>query len=404
MEDLRKQKKGVIISSPAEMLSRLVKDYTATKASMVMKVRSGDISRSVFLQDVMNHMTDYYAYDENLFNEALVLFEQYIFGYSYLTPLLEDPDISDVNCIAWDNIQIKKNGVRMDSGVKFNSDEEYRQFVGMTATKNSVSLSNVTALQRFTDANTSENFIFRFTVSSSLISGFGDMYLSIRKFPKDFPEIKDLVRAGMMGPNTARFLVQNYATGSTLICGGNSAGKTTILNALKESLPKNVRVMVAQQADELTTKSKRDMMFMHSIPGTGESNVSYELDDIAIAALTMDVDHFILGEIKGSEAQHVLKAAYSGQTCSATIHAPSAKAGLDKIVDYALMGVNSRAYTKTDLMKMLADSFRTVVFMKKYKVAEICIIKGYDSRSGEVLYDTVDLKTLEAGGVKHVQS
>lgn len=398
---MEKQKKGVAVASPAEMLSRLVTDYTAMKASMVMKVRSGKLSRSAFLQDAVKHMTEHYQYDEDLFNQALVLFEQYIFGYSYLTPLLDDPEISDVNCIAWDNIQIKKNGVRMESGVKFQSDEEYRQFVGMTATKNGVSLSNVTAIQRFTDANTSEDFIFRFTISSSLVSSFGDMYLAIRKVPKSFPEMKDLIKAGMLGPNTAKFLTDRYTNGSMLICGGNSAGKTTILNALKENLPSDVRVMVVQQADELTTKKRADMMFMHSIPGSGESRVSYELDDIAVAALTMDVDHFILGEIKGAEAQHVLKAAYSGQKCSATIHAPNAKAGLDKIVDYALMGVNSRAYTKSDLMKMLAQSFSTVVFMKKYRVAEICSIKGYDPVSGEVLYDVVDIRKLEAGGGKN---
>lgn len=402
MSDLRKQKKGVAVSSPVEMLDRLVKDYTAIKAPMVMKVRSGTVSREAFLNDVMKHMTDYYVYDEDLFNEALVLFEQYIFGYSYLTPLLDDPDISDVNCIAYDNIQVKRKGVRMDSGVKFNSDEEYRQFVNMTATKNSVSLSNMTAIQRFTDAKTSDDFIFRFTVSSALVASYGDMYLAIRKVPKKFPKLPDLVGAGMMGPATARFLMERFRTGSTLICGGNSAGKTTILNALKEGLPDNMRVMVVQQADEITTEKHADMMFMHSIPGTGESAVSYELDDIAVAALTMDVDFFILGEIKGAEAQHVLKAAYSGQLCSATIHAPSAPAALDKITDYALMGVNSRAYTKGDMMKMLAQSFKTVIFMKRYRVAEVCTIKGYDNNSGEALYDTVDLKALEAGGVEHV--
>lgn len=402
MENTRKQRKGVSIESPTEMMGRLVMDYTAMKSSMVQLVKFGKIPRSVFLEDVMDHMRTHYANSEELFDESLVLFERYVFGYSYLTPLLDDPDISDVNCIAWDNIQVKKKGVRMKSDVTFKSDEEYRQFVRMTATKNGVSLSNVTAIQRFTDGNTSDDFIFRFTISNALVSSYGDMYLAIRKVPKSFPEIRDLIRAGMMGPNTAKFLLRRYASGSTLICGGNSAGKTTILNALKECLPDNVRVMVVQQADELTTKKSADMMFLHSIPGTVESRVSYELDDIAVAALTMDVDHFILGEIKGSEAQHVLKAAYSGQTCSATIHAPSAKAGLDKIVDYALMGVNSRAYTKADLMKMLAESFKTVVFMKGYKVAEVCTIKGYDQASGNVIYDTVDLKALETGGAAYV--
>lgn len=394
-----KQKGGMPVESASMLLKQLINDYTVMKASMVMKVRNGTLAREAFLEDATAHIEAHYDVDGEMTAETLKMLEQYIFGYSYLTPLLEDPDISDVNCVAWDNIRIKKKGIRQKSDVRFGSDEEYRQFVSMTATKNGVSLSNMTAIQRFTDANTSPDFIFRFTVSSAMVSGFGGMYLTIRKVPKRFPLMADLVDEGMMGLNTARFLAKAYEEGSTLICGGNSAGKTTILNALKETLLDSARTMVVQQADELTTmREDADMMFMHSIPSSSESRVSYELGDIAVAALTMDVDYFILGEIKGREAAHVLKAAYSGQICSATIHAPSARAGLDKIVDYALMGGDANGYSKADLMKMLSDSFKTVVFMKNYRVAEICRIKGYDRASGEVLYDDVDLRALGKGG------
>lgn len=389
-----RQKGGMKPESASVLLKQLINDYTVLKASMVMRVRSGDMTREAFLEDAMDHMGAHYDVDEAMAAETLRMLEQYVFGYAVLTPLLEDPDISDVNCVAWDNIRIKKKGIRQKSDIRFGSDEEYRQFVSMTATKNGVSLSNMTAIQRFTDANTSPDHIFRFTVSSAMVSGFGSMYLTVRKVPKRFPRLHELVSAGMMDMDTAAWLKYAYANGSMLICGGNSAGKTTILNALKESLPDGVRTMVVQQADELTTMRKdADMMFMHSIPSSGESRVSYELGDIAVAALTMDVDYFILGEIKGGEAQHVLKAAYSGQVCSATIHAPSARAALDKIVDYALMGAQSSGYTKGDLMKMLAESFRTVVFMKKYRVAEICTIKGYDKAAGEVAYDSVEIGT-----------
>lgn len=64
-----------------------------------------------------------------------------------------------------------------------------------------------------------------------------------------------------MPQQLADILVERFRAGSTLICGGNSDGKSTLLNALKETLPDDMAVMVAQQADELTTKHHPDMIF-----------------------------------------------------------------------------------------------------------------------------------------------
>ena len=45
--------------------------------------------------------------------------------------------------------------------------------------------------------------------------------------------------------------------------------------------------------------------------------MSYGLEEISIAGLTMDVDFFIIGEVKGAEALYLLNAAYTGQLCAA---------------------------------------------------------------------------------------
>ena len=120
-------------------------------------------------------------------------------------------------------------------------------------------------------------------------------------------------------------------------------------------------ILVAQQADELTTRYHPDMMFLHSLPGTGESQVNYDLKHISIAGLTMDVDFFIIGEVKGGEALYLLNAACTGQICAATIHASSADRAADKLVDYAMY--ESR-YSRNELMRMM-DCFQTLVFMER---------------------------------------
>ena len=183
----------------------------------------------------------------------------------------------------------------------------------------------------------------------------------------------------------ANVLKKRFINGSTLICGGNSSGKTTILNALKEEIPHDVSVLITQQSDELTTKTHTDMMFMHSLSNTDESKAKYDLKNISIAGLTMDVDFFIIGEIKGEEARYLLNAAYTGQLCAATIHAPSAPKAIDKLVDYALM---DSKYTKDELMKMM-DCFNTIIFMKKYKVCQVYAVKGYDYEKKALVYEAI---------------
>ncbi len=371
-----------------ELLERIIGDYTASKLPDMMRLRHGSITRDAFMDEVSAHARSQYHPTEEVLIQGLQLFDQYVFGYSRLTSLIEDPEITDIRCIAYNNIRVKRKGKREAANVSFKSEDEYRNFISFVATKNQVNISNLNAVQRFCDNSSIDGVILRFTVIMPLLNTYDAPYLHIRKVLIDFPEIPELIKAGMMTEDLSKLLIRRFREGSTLICGSNSSGKTTITNALKETLPENMAVMVCQQVDELTTKHHPDMMFTHSLPSAGESKVSYDLKDISIAGLTMDVDYFIVGETKGDEAAYLLNAAYSGQICSTTLHAPGPKQALDKLIDYALCAPTNH-YTKPELARMLADCFQTVIYMSHYKVAQVCKIDGWDADSQEIRYTTI---------------
>ena len=366
-------------------LQRLVEDYLTQKQTSLVQMKKGIVDKQTFLQEAEQHILQYYDIPEGERWQLLKAFEQYIFGYSRLSPLIDDMTVSDIRVVSYDHIRIKREGKRMDAGISFLSEKEYRQFIDYIATKNQVNISNLNAIQRFTDSSSHPDFILRFTISMPLVNTYSEPYLCIRKVPKCFPQMQQLIKKNMMDRHTAELLVARFREGSTLICGGNSSGKTTLLNALKETLPDDMAVLVTQQADELTTRFHPDMMFLHSLPGTGESTVSYDLKDISIAGLTMDVDFFIIGEVKGGEALYLLNAAYTGQLCAATIHAPSADRAPDKLVDYAMY--ESR-YSRDELMKMLT-CFQTLVFMEHFKVKEIFACKGWNAGQRQLLLERI---------------
>lgn len=368
-----------------DLLQTLVEDYTTQKQQSLMQMKRGQLTREAFLAEAAGHIATYYPSAAEIQKKLLEEFEQYIFGYSRLSGLIDDRTVSDIRVVSYDNIRIKRKGQRMASGIAFDSPKEYRQFIDYIATRNQVNISNLNAIQRFTDNESHPDFILRFTLSMPLVNTYSEPYLCIRKVPKIFPQIKELIEQEMLDRDTAELLIRRFRQGSTLICGGNSSGKTTLLNALKETLPDNMAVLVAQQAEELTTMYHPDMMFLHSLPGAGEQQVSYDLEHISIAGLTMDVDFFIIGEVKGAEALYLLNAAYTGQLCAATIHAPSADRAPDKLVDYAMY--RSR-YSRDELMKML-DCFRTLIFMEHFRVKEIFDCKGWSQEKKNLIYERI---------------
>ena len=366
-------------------LQKLVDDYLTQKQTSLMQMKKGMLDKKAFLEEAEKHIALHYGLSKPEEKDLLRIFEQYIFGYSRLSPLIDDKTISDIRVIGHNNIRIKREGRRMDAQIAFRSEKEYRQFIDYVATKNQVNISNLNAIQRFTDTDSHPDFILRFTISMPLVNTYNEPYLCIRKVPKKFPQMKELIEKNMLDRETAELLIQRFRQGSTLICGGNSSGKTTLLNALKETLPDDVAILVTQQADELTTRFHPDMMFLHSLPGTTESMISYDLKNISIAGLTMDVDFFIIGEVKGEEALYLLNAAYTGQICAATIHAPSADRAPDKLVDYAMY--ESR-YSRDELMKMM-DCFKTLIFMEHYRVKEIFFCKGWSREKRELEYERI---------------
>ena len=372
-----------------EILKNLIADFsTGHQQEKIDAVKEGKLTKKQFLIDISAYINDEYGVDDkDLIRNTAILFYQYFFGYFRLTPLIDDPDISDIHCLAYDNIRIKKNGVRCSTNIKFASEAEFENFINYVAIKNEVTITNMNAIQRFADNHSNDKFILRFTVCIGLVTAEEKPYLVIRKTFKDFYELPTLVNdKDMMSQDVADDLVKRYNSGSMLICGSNSSGKTTLLNALSETIPDDMCAMFCQQVDELSTKKHPDSFFMHEVPPIGESKICYDLKEISIQGLTMDIDYFVIGEIKGGEAWYLLNAAYTGQICSGTIHSNDAHNALKKLTDYALY--NSK-YTRNELLEMVANSFKTIVFMKNFKVYQVLEVQGWDYERNDVKYKTI---------------
>lgn len=291
----------------------------------------------------------------------------YFTGYHVLDPLIKDREISDIKIISYDRIRVKRLGRREDSAVCFKDVQELKQFAEFVAAKNQVSISRAHAMQSFTDKTSNKDFILRFNISQSIINSVDSPYIHIRKIPKQKPGLKELQDLGMLTREHADYLKKQIRKGYVLIAGKGASGKTTLLNALLDEIPRDKSVLVIQENEELFSKVHPDMMFQHILEQKGESKVRYGLKELSINALLIDLDYIVIGEIKGGEALYFLNAAYTGHLGLATVHGQDGEAALYKLADYVKYEAD---YSQEEIKKMLG-CISTVCYMKDFKLDTI---------------------------------
>jgi pilus assembly protein CpaF len=355
------------------------------KYNLIFDVQNGKKTKEDFKKHVLDFLNEYYP-DETEKDAVVSTLIENLFGYSIIEPLLRDDAISDIKIYDWQTILYKEKGEYKQSNIAFESEEHYTRFVDAIKSRNRINASTANAISKFADNDTSENFVLRFTLIHKILVQEESTVVVIRKFRKRPYTTEELLEMEVMPPEIAEYLEGAWDRGSLLVCGAPSGGKSTILNWLKEFIPTSRATLVIQEADELTRYNNNNMLFLHKVDGSKESDSGYNLADLTIAGLTLDVSYCLIGEIKGKEARYLMNASYTGLTCGGTIHSNCAENAVDKIVDYSLMGDSS--YTKKELLEMLS-SFKTIIFMKNFKVSEIDEIVGFNTETGRMEYSPI---------------
>lgn len=327
----------------------------------------------------------------NQLNSILDEFSKYLWGYYVLEPLICNQNISDIKCISHNQIRIKENGKRKDSNIKFINEKDYKQFVQFVAAKNRTNLSDMNAVQTFTDKDSNPDFILRFTITTEFVNSAGVPYLHIRKISKKKYRLGELIALGMLSDAQAVYLKKMVVeSGGILFTGKGASGKTTLMNTLIEEIPHDKSGLFIQENEELFTLPKSmgghpDMMFEHIVSNKGEGKINYSLSTLTRAGLLQDLDYIGIGEIKGDEAADFMKASYTGQQCWATVHGKNSTEAVYKLADYIKQAVH---YELDECLRMITG-IETIVFLKNFKVEEISSIKGYDEKKGNLIIQRV---------------
>lgn len=256
-------------------------------------------------------------------------------NYDILTELLDDKTVNEIMINSYDEIFIDKNGKYQRWDKKFESKEQLENIIQQIVGKINriVNVSNPIVDARLYDGSRVHVVLPPIAIKGATVT--------IRKFP-DRITMKKLIEYESISVEAAKFLEELVKNGYNIfISGGTGSGKTTFLNALSEYIPKDDRVITIEDSAELNISHVDNLVSLETrdknVEGEGEINMSMLIK----AALRMNPDRIVVGEVRGKEALDMLQAMNTGHDGSlSTGHANSSYDMLSRLETMVLMAEN----------------------------------------------------------------
>ncbi|MCP1110027.1 pilus assembly protein CpaF [Lachnospiraceae bacterium PM6-15] len=317
---------------------------------------------------------DYMAIDERtalgkeLFNTLRKL--------DVLEDFLHDEAITEIMINGTQNIFYEREGRLYDSKKRFSSTERLNDLIQqiVSQTNRLVNESSPIVDTRLADGS-------RVNVVLSPIALDGPV-VTIRKFSKAGMNLKELIRRGSVSEDIVHFLsILVAARYNIFISGGTGSGKTTFLNALAETIPKDERLIIIEDNAELNIRSLPNLVRLEARGANTEGKGEIPIHTLIKTALRMRPDRIIIGEVRGEEALSLLQAYNTGHDGSiSTGHANSCMDMIARLETMVLM--NKMEMPLQAIRRQIASGIDIFIHLgrlrdKSRKVLEVSEVKEY---------------------------
>lgn len=247
-----------------------------------------------------------------------------------LGPLLNDPTVTEIMVNGAKQILIERNSRIHQTPRHFESEKHLNQTIKKILQFAKSSLSEETP---YVDLTLPDGTRVNIIVPPLTRDG---ACLTFRKFIVR-PDLNDLVQSKTLSSPLALFLQTCVkAKLNILISGGTSSGKTTILNALANEISKEERIVLVENAPELSLDHPNVAALKTRQKIKGFAAITER--ELIINALRMRPDRLIVGEVRGPEAIDMLQAMNTGHDGSlTTIHANGARDSLSRLETLCMM-------------------------------------------------------------------
>ncbi len=221
--------------------------------------------------------------------------------------------------------------------------------------------------------------------------------LTIRLFPTETMTFAKLESLGSLNADVRTMLESLIlARKSILVAGGTGSGKTSLLNAMSQVIPRHERIVTIEDARELQIQQPNwvAMETVEPYQGYQGSGARVTIGDLVKNALRQNPDRIVVGEVRGEEAFYLLRALSTGHGGGlGTIHANDGDDALHQVQLLAQMA-EVGGLTAATVAAMVGRAVDVVVYQGygeegRRRVTEILELTKPGvavSRTGGILY------------------
>lgn len=297
-----------------------------------------------------------------------------------LTELLEDESVTEIMVNSVSDIFVERGGTltRFEKG--FSSEERLEAVIQHIVgdCNRRINAANPIVDARLVDGS-------RVCVVTRPIS-LGGPVITIRRFPKQRITMDKLIAMGSLDVGTAAVLQILVQAGYNIfISGGTGSGKTTMLNALSDFVPKDARIVTIEDSAELQIQGVENLVRLEARMANLEGENEITIRDLIKASLRLRPDRIIVGEVRDAAAIDMLQAMNSGHDGSlSTGHANSAEDMLTRLETMVLLDMEIPLLA---VRRQIASAVDIVIHVsrlrdKSRKVIQICEVNGMEQ--GEI--------------------
>jgi len=325
-------------------------DNKDPKAQIILKEKTKkmvvDLLGKEDTKGILNGREDMNRIVKEIIDEAL--------GLGPLEDLLADKTVSEIMVVGPHKIYYEKSGKLKLSDIVFTNDRQAMNVIERIVAPIGRRIDEKTP---YVDARLADGSRVHAVIRPIALDG---CTITIRKFPENRLNWKDLVKFGSMTQNMADFLriaVEGHR--NIVISGGTGSGKTTLINVLGGFIQANERIITCEDSAELDFPQEH-VVRLETKPASLEGDGAIDIRCLVKQTLRMRPDRIVIGECRGGETLDMLQAMGTGHDGSmTTVHSNNPReciGRLETLVQYAGAGLPAKA-----IREMIANAVHLII-------------------------------------------
>lgn len=332
--------------------------------------------------------TNYLITSESEIDSMIQSLMSKIFGYDILQKYINDYTVSDIRAVRFDLIYIKKHGKWSKAKDKFESKENFENYIRYVILKNGSNINFESPIIVVSD----KKYNLRIEAGISPVNVMSSsLVIRIHRISRETTLETLFLEDEMLDSKSYKLIIDIVNNEKNVILSGKGgSGKTTLLREIINKIPDEKSITICEETAELYIDNRN--VVEREILENREENKKITLEKLLKHSLVMSNDVIVVGELKGSETSVFLDAISTGHIGMGTVHSDSVQNTIDRLVTLTKRDIRYSEYKEDFIKKLLASSIDYLVYIQNYKVCQIakvgCSTDGIINL--EILYDRGD--------------